>query len=185
MSIEIGTLDIGDTDISELIGLAPIGFTVDDDKKADWAVETILEAEAERDRLIELANAKIKAINEQKAQFAERCTQNTSYLRMLLRNYFEHVKPSTVTKTQSTYKLLAGKLVLKQQAPEFVRDDKVMTEWAKASAPSFIKVVESVNWADLKKQTTVKGEAVVFTDTGEVVPGVVAKAREDVFEVTK
>jgi hypothetical protein len=42
-----------------------------------------------------------------------------------------------------------------------------------------------VNWADLKKQTTVDGETVVYTETGEVVPGVVAKAREDVFEVTK
>jgi hypothetical protein len=185
MSIEIGTLDIGDTSASELIGLAPIGFTVDDDRKADWAVETILEAEAERDRLIELANTKIKEINEQKTYISKKCESDTAYLKMLLHAYFEYVKPSTDTKTQKTYKLLTGKLILKKQAPEFVRDDKAMVEWAKTSAPGYIKVIESVNWADLKKATTLDGETVVYTETGEVVPGVVAKAREDVFEVTK
>ena len=171
--------------VTDFMDLVPEGFCVDDDKKADWAVETILEAEAERDRLIDLANAKIKAINEQKAQFADKCANSTSYLRMLLRNYFESVKPSTSTKTQETYKLLAGRLVLKRQAPEFVRDDKAMVEWAESSAPDYIKVSKSVNWSDLKKATTLDGETVVYTETGEVVPGVVAKAREDVFEVTK
>ena len=183
--MEIRTFDIGDTDIFGLIGLAPVGFTIDSDSKADWAIETILDAEAERDRLIDLANAKIKAINEQKAHVTDKCVTSTSYLKMLLRNYFEGVKPSTATKTQTTYKLLAGKLVLKQQQPEFVRDDKALVEWAEKSAPDFIKVAKSVNWADLKKATTLDGETVVYAETGEVVPGVVAKAREDVFDVTK
>ena len=172
-------------EMTELLGLAPEGFYIDNDSKADWAVEIILEAEAERDRLIELANAKIKAINDQKAQFTDKCANNTSYLRMLLRNYFESVKPSTSTKTQETYKLVSGKLVLKRQAPEFVRDDKVMVEWAESSAPDYIKVKKEINWADLKKATTLDGETVVYAETGEVVPGVVAKAREDVFEVAK
>jgi S-DNA-T family DNA segregation ATPase FtsK/SpoIIIE len=74
---------------------------------------------------------------------------------------------------------------LKQQQPEFVRDEKALVEWAEKSAPDFIKVAKSVNWADLKKSTTLDGETVVYAETGEVVPGVVAKAREDVFEVTK
>ena len=184
MSMEIGTIELTKEEANDLFLLAPDSFTITDDRKADWAIECILKEEAERDRLIELANEKIKELNERKAAIAEKCEMDNSYLKMLLRQYFETV-PKNATKTQESYKLLSGKLVLKRQAPEFVRDDKVMTEWAKASAPSFIKVVESVNWADLKKQTTVKGEAVVFTETGEVVPGVVAKAREDVFEVTK
>ena len=171
--------------VTDFMDLVPEGFRVDDDKKADWAVETVLEAEAERDRLIALANAKIKEINDQKVLLAEKCANSTSYLRMLLRVYFDNVKPSTSTKTQETYKLLSGKLILKRQAPEFVRDDKAMVEWAESSAPDYIKVSKSVNWSDLKKATTLDGETVVYTETGEVVPGVVAKAREDVFEVTK
>ena len=159
-------------------------FGITDDKKADWAIEKIFEAEAERDRLIELANEKIKELTERKSKISDSCANETSYLKYLLRMYFESVE-TTSTKTQETYKLLSGKLVLKRQQPEFVRDDKAMVEWAKSSAPNFIKVVESVNWADLKKATTLDGETVVYTETGEVVPGVVAKAREDVFEVTK
>jgi hypothetical protein len=171
--------------VTDFMDLVPEGFCVDDDKKADWAVETVLEAEAERDRLIALANAKIKEINDQKVLLAEKCANSTSYLRMLLRVYFDNVKPSTSTKTQETYKLLSGKLVLKRQAPEFIRDEKAMVDWAESSAPDYIKIIKSVNWADLKKATVVDGETVVFTETGEVIQGVVAKDREDVFEVKK
>lgn len=184
MSMEIGTIELTKEQADDLFLLAPDHFTITDDRKADWAIECILKEEAERDRLIDLANEKIKELNERKTKIAEACTQGTSYLKMLLRQYFETV-PKNATKTQETYKLLTGKLILKKQAPEFVRDDKAMVEWAKASAPSFIKIAESVNWSDLKKQTTVEGETVIYTETGEVVPGVVAKAREDVFEVTK
>lgn len=159
-------------------------FCITDDKKADWAIEKVFEAEAERDRLIELANEKIKELTERKTKIAEACAAETSYLKYLLRMYFEGVE-TTTTKTQETYKLLSGKLVLKRQQPEFVRDDKVMVEWAKSSAPNYIKVIESVNWADLKKSTLVDGNTVIYTETGEVVPGVVAKPRDDVFEVVK
>jgi len=160
-------------------------FEITDDRMADWAVEKVLAEITERDRLIALVNERIKELNEQKAQLTEKCDNGTSYLKTKLRIYFEGVKPSTATKTQTTYKLLAGKLVLKQQQPEFVRDEKALVEWAEKSAPDFIEVAKSVNWADLKKATTLDGETVVYAETGEVVPGVVAKAREDVFEVTK
>ena len=35
-----------------------------------------------------------------------------------------------------------------------------MVSWAKAAAPAYVKVKESINWAELKKLTVVNGETV-------------------------
>ena len=161
------------------------GFTIDSDNKADWAIEQILTAVAERDRLTRIANDRIAELNKQKADISEKTDRNTQFLTDKLFEYFQTVKPSSITKTQTTFKLLSGKLVQKKQQPEYVRDEAAMIDWARASAPDYIKVEERLNWGDLKKQTTLDGEAVVLADTGEIIPGVVAKARPDVFEVAK
>ena len=159
-------------------------FQIDNDSKADWAIEKIMAENAERDRLIKLADERIKELSDKKKELIDKAADKTSYLTALLRMYFDTIEPKA-TKTQSTYKLLSGKLILKHQQPEYMLDDAQMVSWAKAAAPAYIKVKESINWAELKKQTVVNGETVLLADTGEVVPGVVAKVREDVFEVTK
>jgi hypothetical protein len=157
-------------------------FQIDNDSKADWAIEKIMAENAERDRLIKLADERIKELSDKKKELTDKAADKTSYLTALLRMYFDTIEPKA-TKTQSTYKLLSGKLVLKHQQPEYVLDDAQMVSWAKAAAPAYVKVKESINWADLKKQTVVNGETVVLADTGEVIPGAMAKERPDVFEV--
>lgn len=160
-------------------------FTINNDNAADWAIEKILSAVDERDRIIRIANDRIAELDKRKAEINDKCNKNTQFLTDKLFDYFKTVNPSNVTKTQTTYKLLTGKLVLKKQQPEFVRDDATMIDWARVNAPSYIKVDERLNWGDLKKQTAVDGENVVLVETGEIIPGVVAKERPDVFEVSK
>ena len=159
-------------------------FLIDNDSKADWAIEKIMAENAERDRLIKLADERIKELSDKKKELIDKAADKTSYLTALLRMYFDTIEPKA-TKTQSTYKLLSGKLILKHQQPEYMLDDAQMVSWAKAAAPAYIKVKESINWAELKKQTVVNGETVVLADTGEVIPGAVAKERPDVFEVAQ
>ena len=157
-------------------------FQIDNDSKADWAIEKIMAENAERDRLIKLADERIKELSDKKKELIDKAADKTNYLTALLRMYFDTIEPKS-TKTQSTYKLLSGKLVLKHQQPEYVLDDAQMVSWAKTAAPAYIKVKESINWGELKKQTVVNGETVLLADTGEVIPGAVAKERADVFEV--
>jgi hypothetical protein len=159
-------------------------FQIDNDSKADWAIEKIMAENAERDRLIKLADERIKELSDKKKELIDKAADKTSYLTALLRMYFDTIEPKA-TKTQATYKLLSGKLVLKHQQPEYVLDDAQMVSWAKAAAPAYIKVKESINWAELKKLTVVNGETVLLADTGEVIPGAVAKERPDVFEVAQ
>lgn len=161
----------------------PERFVIDNDKKADWAIEKIKDERAEFDRLKKIALDRIAELNQRVKELQERTDRRTGNLEALLVEYFQTVKPTKVTKTQAQYELLSGKLVMKHQQPEYVLDDAQMVSWAKAAAPAYIKVKESINWAELKKLTTTNGESVVLAKTGEVIPGITAKARPDVFEV--
>ena len=157
-------------------------FHIDNDNKADWAVRQILKGRAETERLKAIADAEIAELNEKKKALQERQETRENHFKALLHAYFETVEKTT-TKTQASYKLLNGKLVLKKQQPEYLRDEAALVGWAKQAAPAFVQVKESVNWAELKKVTTVKGGKVILSETGEVVQGIIARERPDVFEV--
>ena len=161
------------------------GFAITDDVLADWAVRTLQAEEAEHARLMAIADAQYKELRERAEAMQAKHERQKAHLTALLHDYFMTVKPSKTTKTQVQYQLLSGKLVLKKQAPEYKRDEAVMVDWAKANAPSYVQVKESIAWGELKKATETRGDSVVYKDTGEIVPGVVAVPRADAFEVMK
>ena len=156
-------------------------FQIDNDSKADWAIEKIMAENAERDRLIKLADERIKELSDKKKELIDKAADKTNYLTALLRMYFESVKPSSVTKTQAKYKLLTGTLVMKKQQPLYERDETALLNWAEATVPELIKVKKEVSWADLKKQADVSGDKLLLD--GEIIPGVTVVERDDVFEV--
>lgn len=161
----------------------PERFVIDSDKKADWAIEKIKDERAEFERLRKIALDRIAELNQRVKELQERTDRRTGNLEALLVEYFQTVKPTKVTKTQAQYELLSGKLVMKHQQPEYRRDENALLDWAKANAPDMVQTKEIVTWGELKKLTTLDGEKVVLTETGEIVDGVVAVPREDVFEV--
>lgn len=143
-------------------------FVITDDKAADWAIEKIAEHEADRDRLINLANSKIEELQMQIEKVNARCETETSYLKSCLSEYFLGL-PKKSTKTQTSYKLLAGTLVFKKPSQKIAHDDKVLIEALKGT--EYIKVKESVDWAGFKKNLTIADNKVVDAATGEVVEG--------------
>ena len=166
-----------------IINPLPERFIIDSDKKADWAIEKIKAERAEFDRLRKIALDCIAELNQRVKELQERTDRRTGNLEALLVEYFHTVTPTKTTKTQTQYELLSGKLVLKKQQPEYVLDEAALLDWAKANAPDMVQTKESVTWGELKKLTTLDGEKVVLAETGEIVSGVVAVPREDVFEV--
>ena len=157
-------------------------YQIDTDKKAEHAVKQIKKWREETARLLTNADDEIAELQEAKRKLQERQEAREGYYKALLHAYFETVEKTT-TKTQASYKLLNGKLVLKRQQPEYLRDETALVNWARQSAPDFVQVKESVNWGELKKLTALDGEAVVLAETGEVVQGIIARERPDVFEV--
>jgi phage host-nuclease inhibitor protein Gam len=155
-------------------------FRITDDLMADWAIEKINAARAERDRLLSLVDEKIGQLEEKRKLYIVNFEDNTSYLRGKLMEYFQTVKTQD-TKTMKKYKLVSGTLVLKRQQPLYERDETALLTWAEQTIPELVKVKKEVSWADLKKQADVSGDKLLLD--GEIIPGVTVVEREDVFEV--
>ena len=161
--------------MSELLKTENDAFVIDTDAKAEWALKKIKEARLDCERWVEWYQNKIREITEQTAA-------DTLNFEMMLLAYFETV-PHKKTKTQESYKLPGGKLVLKTQNPEYKRDDAAVIEWAKANGMErFIKVEEKLAWSDLKAETAVFDGHIV-TEEGEIIPGVEVIEREAKFSV--
>lgn len=161
--------------MSELVNVEAEGFVIDTDAKAEWALQKIREARADRDRWVNWYEDKIHEIKEQ-TDF------DTMNLERLLADYFATV-PHKKTKTQEAYKLPGGKLVLKTQNPEYKRDDKAVIAWAKENGfGQYVKVKEELAWQELKDATAIFDGHIV-TEDGEVVPGVEVTNREAKFVV--
>lgn len=150
-------------------------FVIDSDAKAAWALKKIKEARADRDTWVAWYQLKIKEITDQ-TDF------DTMNLERMLADYFATV-PHKKTKTQESYSLPDGKLILKTQNPEYKRDAKKVIEWLKKNnGEKFVKVKEELDWDGLK-QATGTFEGNVVTEEGEIIPGIQVINREAKFIV--
>ena len=161
--------------MSELVNFEPEGFVIDSDAKAGWALDKIREARADRDRWVKWYQDKIEEITAQ-TDF------DTMNLERMLAEYFASV-PHKKTKTQESYSLPGGKLVMKTQNPEYKRDDKTVIDWLKKNnGGEFIKVKEELAWSDLKAATAAF-EGHIVTEDGEIIPGIEIIERPEKFIV--
>lgn len=158
------------------------GWRVNNDLEADWCLDKIREARAEYLRIEMVAKAKIEQIQTMLRKQEEKMSSETSFFEAKLREYFGGVKTKD-TKTQRSYQLPSGKLVEKRQNPEFVRNEDELLKWTKNNAKDFIKIKESVDWAELKKNVEIAGNMVVDKNTGEIVEGVAVVERDPKFEI--
>lgn len=162
-------------------------FVVDDDHKADWALREIRKQRAETQRLNNVRQSQIDELKAAMAREEARCEKATMYLESLLKGYFDSV-PHKATKTQQTYALPSGRLVLKMPAQKLDHDDARIAAWFAAQDAElrrrYVADVPKVQWAELKKNLTVTGNGVFLNDTGEEIPGVVATMSEPRFEIS-
>ena len=152
-------------------------FLVDNDQKAEWCLQKIREAEAEKQKWNDYYTKQMQAV-------ADREDRRIQYFEYQLNQYFRTV-PHKETKTQQSYQLPSGKLVLKKQAPKFEHDDEKILDWLheNSQAPeTYIDFKEVLKWGDLKKVLIVDGDRMVTAD-GEIIPGINVIERPDIFVV--
>ena len=144
-------------------------FIIDDDVKADWAVRKIREEQAEYERISSLAGAQMEAIEQKLSQAARRYEQATGYLRSLLFEYFLQV-PHKCTKTQESYRLLSGRLIMKLPKQKAEYDDGELVAFLKGNGyQDYIKTEEKPKWGEFKKLLEYSGQSAVVKDSGELV----------------
>ena len=138
-------------------------FHIDDDKTAEWAINQIREAEAEK--------AKWKKFYDERYQvICNECDLTIANMKSLLQSYLEKV-PHKVTKTEESYTLPSGKIYLKKQDPDFdFKGNKKFLEWLHENKMTdFIKTTEEPKWGDFKKKLAKDPEgnfAVIETEEG-------------------
>ena len=153
-----------------------IQWHITDDRSAEWAISQIRQANDDTEKWeAHFASQleKIKAANQETIDF----------MTAQLEAYFDSV-PHKATKTQESYQLPSAKLVRKQQAPEYVKDDAALVAYLKQAAPECVETVEKPRWGEYKKRCSIVDGAVVDMETGEVVEGVTATERPPVFVVS-
>ena len=153
-----------------------VRFMVDDDQKAEWCIRKIAEEKAELEKFLDWYNHQIERAK-------KRAENRIAFFEEKLKPYFASV-PKKETKTQLSYQLPSGKLVLKRQGPEFEKDEGTVLDWLdrQPDGKNYIKIKETLDWSGLKNVLTIAGGRMV-TEDGEIVPGITVMERPDVFKV--
>lgn len=159
------------------------GFVIDNDELAEWAILKIRARIEERDRLTDVCDKMIAHYQEAKAEEDRKCENEIGFLRGKLFEYSHGLKMKE-TKTQLSYKLPSGSLVVKKAKVKMEHDDDVLLQFLKDSGNiDFVKVTEKPDWAAVKSAITVEDGQALFSYTGEVVPGITMVEEPESFEV--
>lgn len=145
-------------------------FKINNDNLCDWTIRTIKRETEEAERLLAIADAEIKELEEQKEKIKKSLEQKTGFLKSKLFEYFETVEHKA-TKTQESYKLLSGSLVFKKPSQKMNPDKEKLLEYVKANnMPEFVKVKEDIDWLNYKKECEIVNGKVVNSSTGDILP---------------
>lgn len=153
-------------------------FVCDDDQKAEWCLQQIEKAEAEREKWKAFYAERMERVNAQ-------CDEKVGIMKSYLALYFATV-PHKKTKTEESYRLPSGKLAMKTQAPKFEYNAADLLEYLKKNGgEQYVKVTESPDWAAYKKTLSIVGEGVVADADGQIVPCITVTQPEPEFKITK
>ncbi|WFD08732.1 host-nuclease inhibitor Gam family protein [Tepidibacter hydrothermalis] len=161
-------------------------WKIDNDNTADWALDKIKESREEYERFEKVAMAKIEQIKSVLDQERKKSDNETSFFESKLREYVETLKMKE-TKTQKTYALPSGKIVIKKDKSDFKINKDSVLENIKAleGYEDYIKVKEDLAWGDLKKNLVIDNGNIINKITGEVleVEGLEVEVKAGKFEI--
>lgn len=158
-------------------------WRIRNDKEAEWFIdktnEELTEKEAFLQRLEDKKQQVQEMINKEKEQI-KAIRENRNYY---LQQYFATVddKLKKKTKTQEKYRLPSGDIVKKYSKPKYKRTED-LTKWVKDNKLNYLKVKEDVEWGELKKETELVGDKLIYKPTGEIIKGIDIEWTEEQIE---
>lgn len=145
------------------------GFCIDTREMAIWAMRKIAQLTAEIKANRAAADKEIERIESWVATVNEPHQDSIDFFASHLEGWHRKLFAETEGK-EKTIKLPHGTLRLRAQQPEFVRNDKALITYIKKNDQhDFIKVVESVDWTNFKKELAVEEDGTVVLKNWGVV----------------
>ncbi len=165
-------------------------FVVDNDRKAEWCIGKIREAEDRKLYWKSFYESRLR-------RELEACESTIRFMKSRLEQFLLNLPAPVVkiTKTQMSYPLPGGKIVLRKKEPKYTPDEPALLDFLKANGlEQCIRVEEKAQWGELKKLVardesgrivlvqTDDGPKVV-TEEGVVVPCVKVEPQPDELKV--
>lgn len=149
-------------------------WKIENDNVASWVLDKVRDRKEDFERFERVALEKMEQIKMALEQEKKKYENETSFFIAKLQEYSQSVKMKE-TKTQKTYALPGGKLVMKNDKHDFKVDkEKVLNAIIENDffTDTYIKEVHTKDlaWGDLKKNLiidTKKGN-IIYKETGEV-----------------
>lgn len=137
---------------------------------ADELVEQIKDNEEQKEKYTQLANDRIKRINEQLESRVSKLDEWIERGKFNLLQIANLVKTKD-TKTQRKLELLTGDVVVKKATCKFKNDNKAILEAIKDERKDLVKerVTYSLDWANFKKELDIVDGKIINKTTGEIV----------------
>ena len=172
---------------------ANVLFEVNSDSEVSRAVDYINWAEYQKGKNTKMYEESIapfienikkadKWLEEQNGRLETNVNTVTTNLKVyLMRDNQKRVESGK--KVRKTVKTPLGNFSLKKQQPQFVKEEKLLMEYAKAAGKVNEKTTVSVDWAAIKKESQLV-DGKLIDPNGEVVPGVKVVEQDDKATVT-
>ena len=143
------------------------------DVQADEMLEQVMDLRSEKGRFETIAAGKIGIIQEDLLHKTEKLDNQIQFMKDQLRAFFLTVDRKQ-TKTQESYSLLSGRLILKKSTQKIYHDDAKLLEWAEQNGQHYIdtKQVSKLNWTEFKKDLSISNGMIVNKVTQEVLEGI-------------
>ena len=151
--------------------------------QADELITDIRELEADKERFANIARGRIENIQSALEIQINHINNEIQFNKDQLRAFFTTVNKKE-TKTQESYSLLSGRLVMKKATTKLKHDDKKIAEWAAVNASEYITIKSTsiLNWTEFKKDLVIVNGALMDKVTGEILENIEGLLIEEVKE---
>lgn len=155
-------------------------WRVRSDDEASWCLRKIKhlqEQQAEREAFVQREIDRLRTWQQEQD---DKEASSVAFFTVKLQEYYLNLGEKLNGK--KSYKLPFGTLQMRKKPAKLERDDEKLMELARPLG--LVKVKESLDWAELKKQLVIDGYKVVNKETGELVEGItVVEAEGDEFSI--
>jgi len=174
-------------DPAELDPDAPEKFKVEDDASAEWAMKKLRQLRRRQRTNSEIAEEEARRLQEWLDAVNKPINQSALFFEGLLIDYAMRCRENSEDQ-RKTISLPAGKIATRSPAPKWDIDAEVFLPWARLNNPELIRVKEEPALQVIKDEfagfPVVSHESIVFTEDGEIVPGIIVREQDISITIT-